>query len=169
MSGEVITRKNLRRRRTTRSRIIFYEGIVSVLHIGSLTTRRCLVVAVRRVPLHPFSIPSTLRRVPPSCHRPISFFFTVSALLWLLRIFPLSPPSETFYRFLSSQLLVTLLLTSIHVSSLPPPLVPISSSRSRSQAPHSCISLLFLRPVGILLAPLPRSIPALSTCSAMFP
>lgn len=49
---EVIARKNVPRRRTTRSRIIFYEGIVSVLYIGSLTTRCSLVVAAcrRRVP-----------------------------------------------------------------------------------------------------------------------
>jgi len=54
MGGEVIVRKNASRRRTTRSGIIFYEGIVSVLYIGSLTTR-CSVTACRSRPYTPCS------------------------------------------------------------------------------------------------------------------
>jgi hypothetical protein len=57
--SEVIVRKNAPpRRRTTRSGIIFYEGIVSVLYIGSLTTR-CSVAACAPS-LHPV--------LSPPCH-----------------------------------------------------------------------------------------------------
>lgn len=47
---------------------------MSVLYIGSLTTRRCLIAVHRRcAPLRPFSTPSTLRRVPRSAAG-LSFF-----------------------------------------------------------------------------------------------
>lgn len=87
--GEVIAWKNVPRRRTTRSRIIFYEGIVSVLYIGSLTTRCSLVVAGVAPPcslrpcvpyLHPLlptSRPHLLFLIPFLC----SFLLSLSLIL----------------------------------------------------------------------------------------
>lgn len=68
IAGEVIVRKNAPpRRQTTRSGIIFYEGIVSVLYIGSLTTR-CSVAACAPSPTPPVSppFPSLSHTVSPS-------------------------------------------------------------------------------------------------------
>lgn len=97
--------KNVPRRWTTRSRIIFYEGIVSVLYISSLTTRCCLVVAVRcrctslYLVLH-LSLLSVLPTMStPFRHRPtFSFSHSVSVVL----VSPnslLSSSSKTFLSF----------------------------------------------------------------------
>lgn len=138
MRGEVIAWKNVLRRRTTRSRIIFYEGIVSVLYIGSLTTRCFLVVA--GVARSRFLIPVCHTLAP--CYRrhvktsPTLLFFTKTGLRVFLfltmsmsrPVLPLSFPasfstedvtsaSNSSYlglrprvRFRAPQLLLTLLL-----------------------------------------------------------
>lgn len=129
MSGEVITRKNLRR--TTRSRIIFYEGIVSVLYIGSLTTRRCLITVHRRcASLTLLSTPSTLSSIP-FCHRPIFFSHSISLVTSNLVAF-----IGDFLPFLSSKLLFFSPPHMFHCLCL------VSSSRSRFQVPRSCIPLV---------------------------
>jgi len=64
--GEVIARKNVPSspcRRTTRNRIIFYEGIVSALHIGSLTTRASSSPSSLPITAYP-RIPTSLPRAP---------------------------------------------------------------------------------------------------------
>lgn len=95
MGGEVIVRKNAPpRRRTTRSGIIFYEGIVSVLYIGSLTTR-CSVAGCALF-LHPvLSPPCHRHRVEHTVFPLLSLSHTVSVIPTGLS----SSSSETSYRF----------------------------------------------------------------------
>ena len=106
----------------TRGRIIFYEGIVSVLYISSLTSRCCLAVAVccRCTPLHfvlHLSLPLVLPMispVPPQAHL---FFFSQRQRSLGQSELPFVLVIQDF-----SFVLVSLFLTPAHVSSFMPSL-----------------------------------------------
>lgn len=144
MSGEVIARKNVPRRRTTRSRIIFYEGIVSVLYIGSLTTRCCLASCyspLLRAPLHlalPFSTSHTT-----FCHRSAFSFSHSVSVVSAGPIFLVVP----LHRLHRGLLTVFFLLTPTHVSA------PVASPRIFPPKRLTLAPSPFLRLVGILLPP----------------